>query len=313
MIARASPEWSTVGVRMPSGASIWSRSHDFTPRTVAPSRPGAAWPGHRASTLGRHASRRRPARARADRDEHVPRPVVPRGDRGGRGRPERRCRRRSGEALAARRCALRGDPRHARPLRPRRQPRRPRRADRRAGVRARRRAGPDRGARPPSRRPGSPCAPRTPDVWLDGGETVDAAGISFAVTLVPGHSPGHLAYFADGDLFSGDVLFAGSVGRTDLPGGDWDTLQASIALAPRRVSARRPSSTRATARRRRSEPSSRATRSSPTSGPPGRSDERQDRASARHARRRPRRDAALAARHRRGRAALRAVRLPARC
>ncbi len=67
------------------------------------------------------------------------------------------------------------------------------------------------------------------DVWLDGGETVDVAGIAFAVTLVPGHSPAHLAYFADDHLFSGDVLFAGSVGRTDLPGGDWSVLQASIA------------------------------------------------------------------------------------
>ena len=67
-----------------------------------------------------------------------------------------------------------------------------------------------------------------PDVWLEGGETVDVAGISFAVTLVPGHSPGHLAYFADGELFAGDVLFAGSVGRTDFPGCDWGALQASI-------------------------------------------------------------------------------------
>ena len=67
------------------------------------------------------------------------------------------------------------------------------------------------------------------DVWLEGGETVEAAGISFAVTLVPGHSPAHLAFFAGGHLFSGDVLFAGSVGRTDLPGGDWEVLQASIA------------------------------------------------------------------------------------
>ena len=45
---------------------------------------------------------------------------------------------------------------------------------------------------------------------------------------VPGHSPGHLAYYADGALFSGDVLFAGSVGRTDLPLADWDTLLESI-------------------------------------------------------------------------------------
>jgi len=66
------------------------------------------------------------------------------------------------------------------------------------------------------------------DVWLEGGETVEAAGISFAVTAVPGHSPAHLAYFAQGDVFSGDVLFAGSVGRTDLPGSDWGVLLASI-------------------------------------------------------------------------------------
>ncbi len=77
--------------------------------------------------------------------------------------------------------------------------------------------------------PGMTVRPAHADVWLDGGETVAAAGISFAVTLVPGHSPAHLAYFAEGHLFAGDVLFAGSVGRTDLPGGDWSVLQASIA------------------------------------------------------------------------------------
>lgn len=63
---------------------------------------------------------------------------------------------------------------------------------------------------------------------LAGGETVEVAGLSFDVTSVPGHSPGHIAYYADGALFSGDVLFAGSVGRTDLPFGDWDTLLDSI-------------------------------------------------------------------------------------
>ena len=47
---------------------------------------------------------------------------------------------------------------------------------------------------------------------------------------VPGHSPAHLAYRADGQLFSGDVLFAGSVGRTDLPGADWDALLGSIRM-----------------------------------------------------------------------------------
>ena len=67
-----------------------------------------------------------------------------------------------------------------------------------------------------------------PDVALDGNETFELAGITLTTLLVPGHSPAHLAYYADGCLFSGDVLFAGSVGRTDLPFGDWDTLVRSI-------------------------------------------------------------------------------------
>jgi len=68
----------------------------------------------------------------------------------------------------------------------------------------------------------------TPDVVLDGDETLELAGITFQTVLVPGHSPAHLAYYADGCLFSGDVLFAGSVGRTDIPFGDWETLIESI-------------------------------------------------------------------------------------
>lgn len=67
-----------------------------------------------------------------------------------------------------------------------------------------------------------------PSTLLAGGETIEAAGTSFEVTHVPGHSPGHVAYYADGALFSGDVLFSSSVGRTDLPGGDWETLLESI-------------------------------------------------------------------------------------
>jgi hydroxyacylglutathione hydrolase len=63
---------------------------------------------------------------------------------------------------------------------------------------------------------------------LAGDETIELAGISFQTVEVPGHSPGHLAFYADGSLFSGDVLFAGSVGRTDLPYGDWTTLVESI-------------------------------------------------------------------------------------
>jgi hydroxyacylglutathione hydrolase len=70
--------------------------------------------------------------------------------------------------------------------------------------------------------------PHVPDVVLEGGETIEAAEIAFDVLAVPGHSPAHVAYHAEGCLFSGDVLFAGSVGRTDLPGADWDTLVESI-------------------------------------------------------------------------------------
>jgi hydroxyacylglutathione hydrolase len=70
----------------------------------------------------------------------------------------------------------------------------------------------------------------TADTFLHGGETLELAGIEFETLVVPGHSPAHLAYHADGCLFSGDVLFASSVGRTDLPGGDWDTLVESIRM-----------------------------------------------------------------------------------
>lgn len=66
------------------------------------------------------------------------------------------------------------------------------------------------------------------DVELAGDETIEVGGISFQVVQVPGHSPAHIAYYADGCLFSGDVLFAGSVGRVDIPGADWDTLVESI-------------------------------------------------------------------------------------
>jgi hydroxyacylglutathione hydrolase len=70
--------------------------------------------------------------------------------------------------------------------------------------------------------------PYEPDVLLDGGETFEAAGLEFETLPVPGHSPAHLAFSTDGCLFSGDVLFQGGVGRTDLLGGDWDTLVESI-------------------------------------------------------------------------------------
>jgi glyoxylase-like metal-dependent hydrolase (beta-lactamase superfamily II) len=66
-----------------------------------------------------------------------------------------------------------------------------------------------------------------------GGERLELAGLDIDVHFTPGHSPGHVTYAiapaaADPALFSGDVLFQGSVGRVDLPGGDWPTLAASI-------------------------------------------------------------------------------------
>jgi hydroxyacylglutathione hydrolase len=76
--------------------------------------------------------------------------------------------------------------------------------------------------------PGLTLRPYTPDVLLQGGETLALAGLTFDVLSVPGHSPAHLAYHTDGSLLSGDVLFAGSVGRADLPGADWETLVDSI-------------------------------------------------------------------------------------
>jgi glyoxylase-like metal-dependent hydrolase (beta-lactamase superfamily II) len=68
------------------------------------------------------------------------------------------------------------------------------------------------------------------DRTVAGGETLQLAGLDIEVIFTPGHSPGHLSYaIPDHEaLFSGDVLFQGSVGRVDLPGGDWPTLLASI-------------------------------------------------------------------------------------
>lgn len=62
-----------------------------------------------------------------------------------------------------------------------------------------------------------------------GGEQLAIAGMDFQVLHTPGHSPGHVTYALPGALLSGDVLFQGSVGRVDLPGGDWGTLEGSIA------------------------------------------------------------------------------------
>jgi hydroxyacylglutathione hydrolase len=65
---------------------------------------------------------------------------------------------------------------------------------------------------------------------LAGGERLELAGFEIDVIFTPGHSPGHVTYSIPDEqvVFSGDVLFQGSVGRTDLPGGDWPTLLDSI-------------------------------------------------------------------------------------
>jgi len=65
---------------------------------------------------------------------------------------------------------------------------------------------------------------------LDGGERLGLAGFEIDVLSTPGHSPGHVTFSIpdEGAVFSGDVLFQGSIGRTDLPGGDFDTLMESI-------------------------------------------------------------------------------------
>jgi hydroxyacylglutathione hydrolase len=65
---------------------------------------------------------------------------------------------------------------------------------------------------------------------LEGGERLELAGFEIDVLFTPGHSPGHVTFSIPDEaaIFSGDVLFQGSVGRTDLPGGDWGTLLESI-------------------------------------------------------------------------------------
>ncbi len=68
------------------------------------------------------------------------------------------------------------------------------------------------------------------DKTVSGGEHLSFAGLEIDVVFTPGHSPGHVTYAIAEEkaVFSGDVLFKGSVGRVDLPGGDWGTLLESI-------------------------------------------------------------------------------------
>ncbi len=94
----------------------------------------------------------------------------------------------------------------------------------------------------------TPIAPATVDHKLDGGERIGVAGIALDVLATPGHSPGHLTFLADGVrgaaddtydsppvAFVGDVIFQGSVGRTDLPFADTDTLMSTLDMLVARL------------------------------------------------------------------------------
>ena len=70
--------------------------------------------------------------------------------------------------------------------------------------------------------------PPTPDYHPEDGDVVEVEGVRLTVIHTPGHTPGSLSFYTDGMLFSGDTLFAGSIGRTDLPGGDYEQEMASI-------------------------------------------------------------------------------------
>ena len=215
------------------------------------------------------------ARARPDRGRTATSSEPHGAARGGRRRPGRRRGRRCGSSSrgSGARCAAILVTHGA--LRPHRRRRRPRRGDRRAGDMAGRRARRARAARRLHAARRARSGPYTPEVLLArrrdaraGRHRVRDARASRATR------PAHLAFAADGALFSGDVLFAGSVGRTDLPGGDWETLLASIRMLVERFppetvvysGPRAGDDARARARD--------ATRSSPSCAPPRREDSR---------------------------------------
>ena len=67
-----------------------------------------------------------------------------------------------------------------------------------------------------------------PDRNIDDGDTIRVGNLTLNVLHTPGHTPGGVSLFSDGNVFLGDTLFAGSIGRTDFPGGDFETLKSSI-------------------------------------------------------------------------------------
>lgn len=75
-----------------------------------------------------------------------------------------------------------------------------------------------------------PSRPFVPTRWLEGGDTVSFGNVTMEVRHCPGHTPGHVIFFEPDQKIAmvGDVLFRGSIGRTDLPGGSYETLVSSI-------------------------------------------------------------------------------------
>ncbi|MCY3882478.1 MAG: MBL fold metallo-hydrolase [Chloroflexi bacterium] len=71
-------------------------------------------------------------------------------------------------------------------------------------------------------------APPDPNAFVSNGDEVEVEGLKLQAIATPGHTPGSMSYYAEGLLFSGDTLFRGSIGRTDLPGGDFDEEMRSI-------------------------------------------------------------------------------------
>lgn len=70
--------------------------------------------------------------------------------------------------------------------------------------------------------------PPDPDAFLDDGDEIDVDGLKLKVLYTPGHTRGSVCFYANGIVFAGDTLFQGSIGRTDLPGGDYEEEMASI-------------------------------------------------------------------------------------
>lgn len=70
--------------------------------------------------------------------------------------------------------------------------------------------------------------PPLPENYVEDGDVIEVAGVRLTAITTPGHTPGSVSYYTEGMLFSGDTLFRGSIGRTDLPGGDYNQEMESI-------------------------------------------------------------------------------------